>query len=684
MSEVVLEKPTRPCDRCRKRKTKCVFEAGASLCYLCKISRQPCELNLPPLKKRKKPSSPGDSETANGSGGMTDESPGSQSGNMMNNPELTPKRPVFPRYLYQLDGGNEFDSYIFGSLMTKHSVDLSKIDHIRRSVINTNGNLFLEFETNMDDINLKKAEHAKIDKIIGDFGPKLMALYFRIVHISFPIVYKDKFLDYYNEDVTAISPCLRACLYMFALNWWSFDLELSSDTRPSQEAIEQLAELNFHQEIKRPTLETIQAGLLLVQHQSFRNKYDDQAYCWPVQAAIVAASQTLGLNKDPTNWDIPPWEKVLRKRLSWGLYIQEKWLSFTTDKMSHLRPDDWAVPSLNEDTDFDDFKETDNDYFSKRIDGKIDLMSGKVLFLQKIELTKIIDEIQIKIYSAKGIANISSLNLSDPVVNLKKILDYIKPLQSKLTKWESQLPKILIIEPNVSRGFISGAPNIYISNFMAQISVLRPVLQTLSSIRELKSVVGLEFMGIRDIVFNKCMTIFEKVIQFLNEMRAEHLQTFWYTSVRHGLSNVVIFGFLLTLISKSKQELDVCMDKIEEYVWKLKINNKNAEFFLHAINWWAQMKNPMSQILENMTFYNEPTSVKQEPQLVYMPPQMQQLPPQMQQSQMIQQPQMQFPFQQSKNGLYPGFVQDINENYLLPELFNLESIDNFIFNYQNE
>lgn len=656
-----LTKPNRPCDRCRKRKSKCVFDDDQQKCYLCTFHNHECEFNMPAMKKKK-----------------SNESPPPIDSNNQNKIKSPSKVKEFYQNLYYVGGNNEFDDYIFNDLLLQREIELNPVNSIKRSIISRNKNdLFLQVEQQNEAYKLNLNEMTKIEELVGDCGLRLVSLYFRIVHTSFPVL-SNKFLDDYKSNLKKISPCLLSCLYLFALSWWSFDSELSSQVPPSQADLEKVAEDNLYRELKHPTLATIQAGLLLIQYQSFRGGFDNPSDSWPMQCAIVGAAQALGLNRNCDDWDIPQWEKSLRKRLSWALFLQEKWLCLSIDQRSHISNDDWTITDLHETNDFQDVSNPDST--DESIEGRIDINIGKILFLQKIELSKVANDILETLYSVQAKDYINSLTEMDPVINLKAVLDYIKPLQIKLTEWESQLPTALIIELNITRGFISGAPNIYICNFMAQIAILRPVLRVLSHTREKQVVVSKQFMGIRDIVFTKCMAIFENILKFLNELKAEHLQTFWYTSARIGFSFIVVFGYLLTLTSKSQQEFDNCKDKLEEYVWKLKINNKNAEFFLHSILWWGQLKKLLNDKLAKMKFYNEDPTLKNSinPESVSTPSGISELAATSYQTLGLTQ-------KQNQGQQLPGSdLQDRANmsNFLLPQLFNLDSLDNFIINYQ--
>lgn len=40
---------------------------------------------------------------------------------------------------------------------------------------------------------------------------------------------------------------------------------------------------------------------------------------------VIALAHTMGMNRDPTHWKIDDQEKDLRKRLWWGIVIQDSW-----------------------------------------------------------------------------------------------------------------------------------------------------------------------------------------------------------------------------------------------------------------------------------------------------------------------------------------------------------------------
>lgn len=154
----------------------------------------------------------------------------------------------------------------------------------------------------------------EIESLVTPHGRKLIDLYFRVVHPAFPVVQKHVFLEKYERSHRELSPPLLAAVYLLAINWWEHSEELASLPRPNVGELERLVRATLADAMYRPKLSTIQAGLILSQRPE-----GDQ---WAPTAQLVAIGQELGLHLDCTHWKIPPWERGLRKRLAWALYMQ--------------------------------------------------------------------------------------------------------------------------------------------------------------------------------------------------------------------------------------------------------------------------------------------------------------------------------------------------------------------------
>jgi hypothetical protein len=174
-----------------------------------------------------------------------------------------------------------------------------------------------------------------IEMIVAPHGQALIHLYFRIVHPSFPILHKKVFLEKYQRTHREFSPPLLAAVYILALNWWSYSSDLALLPKPDVPKLEKLAFKTANDIIHRPKLSTIQAGLLLLQRP--------QGDSWALTTQLVGLGQELGLHLDCSTWRVPAWERGLRKRLAWALFMQDKWGSLVHGRPSHIATTDWAV-----------------------------------------------------------------------------------------------------------------------------------------------------------------------------------------------------------------------------------------------------------------------------------------------------------------------------------------------------
>jgi len=194
------------------------------------------------------------------------------------------------------------------------------------------------------------ADH--VESIVAPHGRRLIDIYFRVVHPGFPIIQKHVFMEKYERSYREFSPPLLAAVYILAINWWDQSEELAGLPRPNVRELESIVRTTLDEATFRPKLSTIQAGLLLSQRPE-----GDQ---WAPTAQLVALGHELGLHLDCTGWKIPPWEKGLRKRLAWALYMQDKWGALVHGRPSHIFATNWGVQPLTA-NDFPDVEWDEND-----------------------------------------------------------------------------------------------------------------------------------------------------------------------------------------------------------------------------------------------------------------------------------------------------------------------------------
>jgi hypothetical protein len=408
-SALLKSRSRRPCDSCRRRKSRCEMIDGATSCVLCRFHRQECTFLAHPQPRKRKAASLSEEEGSHGNPSR-DAARGP--------PQLSSDKHWLPRrssgdlphrssqHLIRQDPPIDDYANLKGPSLLKKTLGLQNHRH-SRFVGSTSEyeQLLLELDAyndqdevpvgvstlrkvnNTDAFILSPDEGTRnhedeimdldaIEMIVAPHGQALVHLYFRIVHPSFPILHKKVFLEKYQRTHREFSPPLLAAVYILALNWWSYSSELALLPKPDVPELEKMAFKTMNDIIHRPKLSTIQAGLLLLQRP--------EGDSWALTTQLVGLGQDLGLHLDCSNWRIPTWERGLRKRLAWALFVQDKWGSLVHGRPSHIPTTDWAVKPLSE----SDFPESAADEDDE--DGSTEVEKGRTLFCEMITLTEIL------------------------------------------------------------------------------------------------------------------------------------------------------------------------------------------------------------------------------------------------------------------------------------------------------
>jgi Fungal specific transcription factor domain len=273
-----------------------------------------------------------------------------------------------------------------------------------------------------------------IESLVAPHGAALIHLYFRIVHPTFPVLHKRVYLEKYQRTHREFSPPLLAAVYLMAINWWSYSAELSLLSKPDVAALEAIAQRTMSYIISRPKLSTLQAGLLLLQ----RPEAAARDSSWALTGQLVALGQDLGLHLDCARWRIPQWERGLRKRLGWALFMQDKWGALMHGRPSHIHGDDWAVRPLVE-ADFPERAADEDDE-----EGSTEVEKGRVLFCEMIKLTGILARILCAFYTLRAEEEFQAKEREG--AGAEWVLERAKGMQISLKEWYSQLPESLRME----------------------------------------------------------------------------------------------------------------------------------------------------------------------------------------------------------------------------------------------
>lgn len=103
-------------------------------------------------------------------------------------------------------------------------------------------------------------------------------------------------------------------------------------------------------ELRAPRLVALQASLLYLQRVPDHDQWNiaETPSKASFRGSTVALAMSLGLHLECRPWGIPSWEKRLRRRLWWAVYLEDKWTSLLLGRPPMIRQDEWDVLELDE------------------------------------------------------------------------------------------------------------------------------------------------------------------------------------------------------------------------------------------------------------------------------------------------------------------------------------------------
>ncbi|KAK4195544.1 fungal-specific transcription factor domain-containing protein [Triangularia verruculosa] len=553
-------RPERPCDTCRKRKSKCAKAPGQDRCILCEFHDRACTYQdahqqrrkrdvaspqtvdsaTPPRKRSKATAEPPAPSLLDRTLGLH------RTTHFKHIGSSSPQQEKLIDILHQVDGSGDCATETKFRRVAHHVTFLSRSDNDIR------------FDADVDQ------DLEEIEALMRPHGRGLVHLYFRIVHPSYPILNEDVFLEKYERSYTEFSPPLLAAVYLLAMDWWEFDRILSSHSQPDANALSRLATKALIGDIQRPKLSSVQAGLLLLQRMGGDS--------WVLASQVVALGEELGLHLDCTDWDIPDWEKGLRRRLAWALLMQDKWGSLIHGRPSHISLANWRLSAIT----LDDFPGSAVD--DDETEGSSEVEQGRLLFIHLTRLTMIMIQALESLYGPDDTV-IQDIVKSQGVQGL---LELVKPLVVQLKAWAHSLPAALRMH-NVKTRKLCSNGYLHLSYFVTEIIIHRHIVGNLDAAP----------LPLLTLCRDAGRARLERAIAFVDGLKPEHLQAFWWFAAPKCLAYIRTYGGLLWATSATPEEAGFYRKKLQDFRWGLKVRAKGVGFVTAALK---EMEESLSEI----------------------------------------------------------------------------------------
>ncbi|KIW11346.1 hypothetical protein PV08_10646 [Exophiala spinifera] len=402
------------------------------------------------------------------------------------------------------------------------------------------------------DNQIKDEASRVIESTVEPYGPDLVRLYFKHVHPVNCVVSKVRFLRAYKEDKLSIPASLRGAIYAMGGAFWNQDPVLRTVPRNfEQYELFQAAQASLERELEAPNLWRTQACLLMIHERAANNTTFETPRLWTLSARAVSCAQMVGLHRDPSEWNIAPWEKSLRRKLWWSTYVTDMWTSVSHGNPPHIyrasyTTSDLSMDDLRVDEDVPEDLADMVDESSSCFDA-----STAARFLEMVKLTQLLHTILETSFYDESYRN----TMLNPAVQEIKLVD----IQTRLESWHSLIPHCVTMGYNSSiRSFRNNGP-LHLAYFAVQIILFRALMTPASMTAKYSPKSSLQRY------FGAAMDQVEVFLAFMDGITAESLRAFWG---RHGRSQLILIGnFLiyLFLLSSNPEQVHATFRLLERF-----------------------------------------------------------------------------------------------------------------------
>ncbi|KAJ9646860.1 hypothetical protein H2204_000552 [Knufia peltigerae] len=402
------------------------------------------------------------------------------------------------------------------------------------------------------DNRIKDEASRLIESVVEPYGPDLVRLYFKHVHTVNCVVSKVRFLRAYKEDRLSIPASLRGAIYGMGGVFWNQDPVLKTVTRNfEQYELFQAAQASLERELEAPNLWRTQACLLMIHEKAANNTTFETPRLWTLSGRAVSCAQMVGLHRDPSDWNIAPWEKSLRKKLWWSTYVTDMWTSVSHGNPPHIYRASYTTAELNmNDLQVDEDVPED---LADMVDETSTLFDASTAarFLEMVKLTQILHTVLETSFFDESYRDM----MINPSEQETKLVD----IQRRLQSWHSLVPHCVTMGYNSSTHSFQNNGPLHLAYFAVQIILFRALMTPASMVAKYSPKSSLQRY------FGAAMGQVGVFLAFMDGLTPEDLRAFWG---RHGRSQLILIGnFLiyLFLLSSNPEQVRATFRLLERF-----------------------------------------------------------------------------------------------------------------------
>ncbi|KIW71342.1 hypothetical protein PV04_03523 [Phialophora macrospora] len=304
------------CDRCHKRRSRCVVEVPGQGCIRCYTQRIPCSLASSSIRN------------------------------------VTPRIGFIHRSRLADDQALESHAFLLGPVVARDKQILdqylpqghepSPSDQSRQEA-GENPIYHMPIPPRMPSPTGCQCDRDAPRELLAQVEPyleELMSIYFEHVSPCYPIIDEEYIMSRIRNGRHQLPPLFSVILISTALFHWELSPRLESYRRPDQDLVWQDAVALSAASLQKgdvATIATLCIGVSGRPCQRLVNNATNVARC-------VALAHIVGLNHDCQTWKIRDLDKRTRCKVWWGLLVQDRWFNFAQGTPPYISQDQYDVP----------------------------------------------------------------------------------------------------------------------------------------------------------------------------------------------------------------------------------------------------------------------------------------------------------------------------------------------------
>ncbi|KAF7125399.1 hypothetical protein CNMCM5793_001577 [Aspergillus hiratsukae] len=322
---------------------------------------------------------------------------------------------------------------------------------------------------------------AELDAMVApEHGRRLLSLFLTFVFPAMPVISRSQLGISPSGPVSSLSHIpvhLLAAIYTSALPFVVHDPVLCVSAAYEEQLSARLLRMVYDllaEEIHTPKLSVLQASLLYLQQMptGTQRSVSDSPFVWSFLGSVVAQATSLGLHLEPRPWGIPAWEKRLRRRLWWAVYLEDKWRSLLMGRPPFIHHEDFDVSEL----DGNDFVVDGNQ--AATLNPASDYQR-ETIFIHATQLACVVEKMHQTFYTLKASQKLSG--------DFRASINAARPIRTQLQNWYSSLPDSLHLNSrpdanaHLNYGRVEGTADLQLSYLVLEMFLYRAILRPLAS-----------------------------------------------------------------------------------------------------------------------------------------------------------------------------------------------------------